>query len=139
MNKLKIAIFVIVTISVVVIFGIATTLEYNNNSKNTAVVVEEKKKEEQQEKEKQKPVLELTQDSVSLEVGSQFFYEDYIKKAEDENGFNLKDFVKGPKNIETDVPGKFKVTYRLELPNGDSISRDLLVDVVQFSKGDHPD
>ncbi|TDW19948.1 hypothetical protein EDD63_11650 [Breznakia blatticola] len=134
---------IIAIVTVVFILGAAAFVvssEFMHQQDEKAVVAEKEKQEKEAEQtKKQKPVLDLTQEEVDLEVGSTFVFEDYIKRAEDEKGYNLKDFVKVGKQLNTDTEGKYKVTYRLDLPSGENISKDLIVNVIKFEKSTNPD
>lgn len=136
-HKLLIFLFFIIIVVVVGLF-ISTNDFIDIKKENNDKVQKEINKEEQ--KKKQKPVLELTQDKVELEVGSSFQFQDFIKKAEDEDGFNLKDHVKIPKKIPTpDVPGEYQIIYSLELPTGEIISKQLVLSIVEYDKSNTPD
>lgn len=134
-NKIKIFTLIIVFILIVSIgifinfYDFADVHESNNVPKH----------EEIEKKDKlQKPILELTQDSVELEVGSFFYFEDYILKAEDKYGYNLKDQVEVKEELPTDKPGEYLVTYRLDLEDGHNISKQLKVIIREFEPGVNP-
>ncbi|MDQ0362545.1 immunoglobulin-like domain-containing protein [Breznakia pachnodae] len=124
--------------TVLLVCGIFVLInEFQNNAKESeeqAVETTEVKKSK-----KQKAVLELTQDEVNIEVGAEFTYEDFIKIAEDEEGYNLKDKVVTSEEISTEMPGKYKIEYELKLSNGKTLSKQLILNVVEFEKSNTPD
>lgn len=134
-TQTKIIMFVIIVV-VAIVIGLIINLQ------GFTKIQEEKKETSVTEKvnnKKQDPTLELTQDEVVFEVGVTFSYKDFIKKAEDENGFNLKDKVNAPKEVPTDVPGEYQIEYTLELSNGKKISKQLLLKIVEFDPGTNSD
>lgn len=137
-TKTKLIILAGVVSVLLIAGGIYTALEFNKTQDEAAQKVQSKKIKEVK-KEKQKPVLELTQDVVELEVGAVFNYVDFIKRAEDENGFNLKDNVTAPAKIPTEEPGEYKVEYTFKLRSGKTIRKELKVIVMYFEKSTTPD
>lgn len=134
-TQTKIIMFVIIVI-VAIVIGLIINLQgftKIQEDKNEPSITEDVNNK------KQDPILELTQDEVVLEVGSTFSYKDFIRKAEDENGFNLKDNVNVPKAVSTDVPGEYQIEYTLELSNGKKISKQLLLKIVEFDLGTNSD
>lgn len=132
--KTKIIIFAIIVILAIVVGLFINMMDFNHIQEET-----ENTKTTETLKKKQDPILELTQDEVILEVGSTFSYRDFIKRAENEDGYNLKDKVKAPDEIPTDVPGEYQVEYILEVNNGKTISKQLTLKVVEYEKGVNPD
>jgi flagellar biosynthesis component FlhA len=132
---------IIIAVIVVVILGIGAVFVFNEFQSNVEKTSEkeEVKQQEEEKKEKQKPKLELTQDEVTLEVGAEFMYEDFIKVAENEDGYNLKDRVEVDDTISTEVPGKYKIEYVLDLGNGSEIRKEMILEVIEFEKSDNPD
>lgn len=138
-NKIKLVIFISI-MSIVVILGIVISVNDFTKINDTTIKKETNTASETKEQKKnQEPILELTQDEVVLEVGSTFSFKDFIKKAEDKNGYNLKDKVNAPKAVPTDVPGEYQIEYTLELSNGKKISKQLLLKIVEFDLGTNSD
>lgn len=137
-TKTKLIILAVVVSIFLVAGGILVAMEFNKTKDETAEKARNKEVKETK-KQKQKPILELTQDVAEIEVGANFVYEDFIKRAEDENGYNLKDNVKAPEEINTEVPGEFKVEYVFKLANGKTIRKELKVIVKEFEKSTTPD
>lgn len=113
------------------------------NVKDFAEVKEEQNQLNEQKKidteirKVQDPVLELTQEEVILEVGASFKYVDFIKKAEDEQGYNLRDkVVLNQKEINTDLPGEYMITFRLELDEGKVLEKQLRLVIADPEESD---
>lgn len=79
--------------------------------------------------------LELTQDTVILEVGAVFHPIDFIKIAEDSYGYSVKEKVEISQEIPTDKEGKYEVEYILDAGNGKTITKKMIVEVRDM-KGD---
>lgn len=126
MLLLIIFIFVIVTI-----FLIYNTMAIDKASKDHKETVTQIKDEEPQNK-TQKEKLELTQDTVELEIGAVFDFKQYIKVAENKYGYSVKDQIKVEGEIPTDKEGKYQVEYIMDLGDGKRISRILKVIVRKF-------
>lgn len=126
MLLLIIFIFVIVTI-----FLIYNTMAIDKASKDHKETVTQIKDEEPQNK-TQKEKLELTQDTVELEIGAVFDFKQYIKVAENKYGYSIKDQIKVEGEIPTDKEGKYQVEYIMDLGDGKRISRILKVIVRKF-------
>lgn len=126
MLLLIIFIFVIVTI-----FLIYNTMAIDKASKDHKETVTQIKDEEPQNK-TQKEKLELTQDTVELEIGAVFDFKQYIKEAENKYGYSIKDQIKVEGEIPTDKEGKYQVEYIMDLGDGKRISRVLKVIVRKF-------
>ena len=136
--KTKVIILGIIA-AILLICGIVTLVnEFQSNEKEQSEKTVEVIKENNKKK-TQKAVLELTQEEVSIEVGAEFMYEDFIKIAEDEEGYNLKDKVKTSQKISTEVPGKYKIEYELKLSGGKTLSKQLILNVVEFERSNTPD
>ena len=124
MIVLILSIFIIVT--VLLVWNTATIDKASKEHKGT--VQTEKKEQEPIQKER----LELTQDSIELEVGAVFDFKQYIKVAENKYGYSVKDQIKVKGKIPTDKEGKYQVEYIMDLGNGKHISRILKVTVRKF-------
>ena len=76
------------------------------------------------------PVLELTDDHVTLHVGDEFNFYSYIKTMRDRDGSELSRYIHLSGNVDTYTPGDYRITYRITSPiDGESTSKDLLVTV----------
>ena len=76
------------------------------------------------------PVLELTDEHITLRVGEEFDYYKYIKSMEDRDGSSLSRYIHLSEIVNTWIPGDYIVTYRITSPiDGQSVSKDLLVTV----------
>ena len=76
------------------------------------------------------PVLELTDEHITLRVGEEFDYYKYIKTMEDRDGSSLSRYIHLSQIVNTWIPGDYIVTYRITSPiDGQSVSKDLLVTV----------
>lgn len=76
------------------------------------------------------PVLELTDDHVTLHVGDVFDFYSYIKTMRDRDGSELSRYIHLSGNVDTYTPGDYRITYRITSPiDGESTSKDLLVTV----------
>lgn len=80
-------------------------------------------------REPQDPKLELTQDSVVIETGSIFQPIDFIKIAQDNYGYSVKEKVEIDQEIPTDREGKYEIEYVLDLGNGIDVSKKMIVEV----------
>ena len=137
-NKTKLILFAAAVI-VIIIAGILISMNDLSNTADEKEKVVEKEEKKKEKKEKQKPILELTQESIELEIGSTFYFQDFIKKAEDEYGYNLKDKVKIPKSIPTELAGEYQVDYELSLSSGKKIVQQLKVKIIDFDASSNPD
>ena len=76
------------------------------------------------------PVLELTDEHITLRVGEEFDSYKYIKTMEDRDGSSLSRYIHLSQIVNTWIPGDYTVTYRITSPiDGQSVSKDLLVTV----------
>ena len=76
------------------------------------------------------PLLELTDDHVTLKVGDYFNFYDYIKTMRDRDGSELSRYIHLTGQVNTYVPGEYLITYRITSQvDGESASADLLVTV----------
>ena len=76
------------------------------------------------------PVLKLTDKRVTLKVGEEFDYADYIEIAMDRNGTDLREKVRTAGSVDTDTVGRYRVTYMLRSRVDDkAVSRELHVTV----------
>lgn len=76
------------------------------------------------------PVLELTDEHITLRVGEEFDYYKYIKTMEDRDGSSLSRYIHLSQIVNTWIPGDYIVTYRITSPiDGQSVSKDLRVTV----------
>ena len=76
------------------------------------------------------PVLELTDEHITLRVGEEFDYYKYIKTMEDRDGSSLSRYIHLSQIVNTWIPGDYTVTYRITSPiDGQSVSKELLVTV----------
>lgn len=138
-NKIKLIIFISIMCFVVIIGIVISINDFTKISDTTTKKETNTASETKNEEKNQEPILELTQDEVVLEVGSTFSYKDFIKKAEDQDGFNLKDKVDAPKEVPTDVPGEYQIEYTLKLSDGKTISKQLKLKIVEFDAGINSD
>lgn len=82
----------------------------------------------------QEAKLELTQDTVMIEIGSVFQPIDFIKVAEDTHGYSVKERVEINRDIPTDKEGKYEVEYVLDAGNGKTITKKMIVEVCDMNK-----
>ena len=76
------------------------------------------------------PVLELTDDHVTLHVGDEFNFYSYIKTMRDRDGSELSRYIHLSGNVDTNTPGDYRITYRITSPiDGEFTTKDLLVTV----------
>lgn len=76
------------------------------------------------------PLLELTDDHVTLKVGDYFNFYDYIKTMRDRDGSELSRYIHLTGQVNSYVPGDYLITYRITSQvDGESASADLLVTV----------
>lgn len=119
--------FIFVIVTALLVWNTATIEKASKEHKGTVTQVEEQKQETIQ-----KEKLELTQDSIELEVGAVFDFKQYIKVAENKYGYSVKDQIKVEGEIPTDKEGEYQVEYVMDLGNGKRISRILKVTVRKF-------
>ena len=82
------------------------------------------------EAEESGPILELTDDHVTLKVGDYFNFYDYIKTMEDRDGSELSRYIHLAGEVNTYQPGDYTITYQITSPiDGKTASKDLLVTV----------
>lgn len=82
------------------------------------------------------PVLKLTDKKISLEVGEEFQYADYIETAMDRNGTDLREKVRTSGSVDTDTAGQYRITYMLRSRVDDkAVSRELQVTVGEGEDG----
>ena len=85
-------------------------------------------------REQREPILELTQDYVMIETGAIFEPIDFIKVAQDNYGYSVKEKVEIDQEIPTDKEGKYEIEYVLDLGNGIEVSRKMIVDVKDMTE-----
>ena len=129
--KVKMLLLILFIFIIVTIFLIYNTMAIDKASKDHKETVTQIKDEEPQNK-TQKEKLELTQDTVELEIGAVFDFKQYIKVAENKYGYSIKDQIKVEESIPTDKEGKYQVEYIMDLGDGKRISRILKVIVRKF-------
>lgn len=134
MSKWKVIGFCIALVLLVVIGTLMNYTGFKENYDNqqqelveNGVINEEKPTAGVQRKE-QDPVLELTQESIELEIGSKFQAIDYIKVAKDQYGYSVKEKVTVDSEIPTDVPGKYEIEYVMDIGTR-QITRSMKVEV----------
>ena len=76
----------------------------------------------------QEPKLELIQDEINIERGTEVDLIDYVSVAEDEYGYNMKYEVECPK-INTEVTGKYQIMYILKLKDEKEIKKTLILNI----------
>jgi hypothetical protein len=82
------------------------------------------------EAEESGPILELTDDHVTLKVGDYFNFYDYIKTMKDRDGSELSRYIHLAGEVNTYQPGDYTITYQITSPiDGKTASKDLLVTV----------
>lgn len=85
---------------------------------------------EEEETDPEAPVLALTDDAITLEVGDAFNYMEYIETMEDTDGSMLDRYISLEGNVDTYTPGEYLVIYSIRSPvTGKSASRTLIVTV----------
>ena len=76
------------------------------------------------------PILELTDDHVTLKVGDYFNFYDYIKTMKDRDGSELSRYIHLSGQVDTYQPGDYTITYQITSPiDGQTASKDLKVTV----------
>ena len=76
------------------------------------------------------PILELTDDHVTLKVGDYFNFYDYIKTMKDRDGSELSRYIHLSGEVNTYQPGDYTITYQITSPiDGQTASKDLEVTV----------
>lgn len=76
------------------------------------------------------PLLELTDDHVTLKVGDYFNFYEYIKTMEDRDGSNLSRYIHLVGDVNTYQPGDYTITYQITSQiDGETASKDLHVTV----------
>ncbi len=76
------------------------------------------------------PLLELTDDHVTLKVGDYFNFYEYIKTMEDRDGSNLSRYIHLIGDVNTYQPGDYTITYQITSQiDGETASEDLHVTV----------
>ena len=82
------------------------------------------------EAEESGPILELTDDHVTLKVGDYFNFYNYIKTMKDRDGSELSRYIHLAGEVNTYQPGDYTITYQITSPiDGKTASKDLLVTV----------
>ena len=76
----------------------------------------------------EEPKLELIQDEINIERGTEVDLIDYVSVAEDEYGYNMKYEVECPK-INTEVTGKYQIMYILKLKDEKEIKKTLILNI----------
>ena len=129
--KGKMILLILFIFVIVAAFLVYNTIAIDKASKEHKETVSQVK-EEEPKKDTQKEKLELTQDSIELEIGAVFDFKLYIKVAENKYGYSVKDQIKVNGKIPTDKEGKYQVEYIMDLSEGKCISRILHVTVRRF-------
>lgn len=129
--KGKIILLILFIFVIVTCFLIYNTIEIDRTSKAHKQTITHLEKKKDQDKVKQEK-LELTQDTVELEIGAVFDFKQYIKVAENKYGYSVKDQIKVNGEIPTDKEGVYQVEYILKLDDGKEINRILKVIVRKF-------
>ena len=76
------------------------------------------------------PILELTDEHVTLKVGDYFNFYDYIKTMKDRDGSELSRYIHLSGQVNTYQPGDYTITYQITSPiDGQTASKDLKVTV----------
>ena len=76
------------------------------------------------------PLLELTDDHVTLKVGDYFNFYEYIKTMEDRDGSSLSRYIHLVGDVNTYQPGDYTITYQITSQiDGETASKDLKVTV----------
>jgi hypothetical protein len=76
------------------------------------------------------PILELTDEHVTLKVGDYFNFYDYIKTMKDRDGSELSRYIHLSGQVDTYQPGDYTITYQITSPiDGQTASKDLKVTV----------
>ena len=139
MSKSKLSI-IGASMLILIILVVAVVLNYKQFV-NIEVKKEVKKDDEikvEINQTKQEPVLELTQEEVDLEVGSIFNYKDFIKIAEDDYGYNLKDKVSLlDQEIDTSKEGKYQIEYVLNLGEK-QLSKTMIINIIKYETPKEP-
>lgn len=138
MKKLKIGIG-IASLLLILLMGIGILWNYSGlkkiedssiQDKNTMTYTKDAEKPVAGEsRKKQDPILELTQDHITLETGAIFNPIDYIKIAEDSYGYSIKDKVTVDTKIPTDKKGMYEVEYSLLIGDKNITKKKLIVEV----------
>ena len=123
--KGKMILLILFIFVIVAAFLVYNTIAIDKASKEHKETVTQIKEEEPKK-------LELTQDSIELEIGAVFDFKQYIKVAENKYGYSVKDQIKVDGEIPTDKEGKYQVEYIMDLGEGKRISRILRVTVRRF-------
>lgn len=116
MNKIKL-IFLVSVCFVLIFLGVMSNLDGFQKSHSKSAEISKKEEIPIQE-----PKLELIQDEINIERGTEVDLIDYISIAEDEYGYNMKYEVECPK-INTDVTGKYQIMYTLKLKDEKEIKK----------------
>lgn len=74
---------------------------------------EEEPVETVEERDPDEPLLELTDDSITLKVGERFNYMSYIETMQDVDGSDLSRYIHLDKEVNTWEPGEIELTYRI--------------------------
>ena len=122
MNKIKL-IFLVSVCFVLISLGVMSNLDGFQKSHSKSAEISKKEEIPIQE-----PKLELIQDEINIERGTEVDLIDYISIAEDEYGYNMKYEVECPK-INTDVTGKYQIMYTLKLKDEKEIKKTLILNI----------
>lgn len=122
MNKIKL-VFLVIVCFVLIFLGVMSNLDGFKKSHSKSAEISEKEDVPIQE-----PKLELIQDEINIERGTEVDLIDYISIAEDEYGYNMKYEVECPK-INTDITGKYQIMYTLKLKNEKEIKKTLILNI----------
>lgn len=76
------------------------------------------------------PILELTDDHVTLKVGDYFNFYEYIETMKDRDGSDLSRYIHLIGDVNTYQPGDYTITYQITSQvDGETASKDLHVTV----------
>lgn len=114
----------------------AVELEKASKEKKAAEMAlakdEPAEEEPEEETDPDAPVLELTDDHISLQVGERFNYMSYIQTMEDVDGSDLSHYIYLDKVVDTSVVGDTELTYRITSTiTGKSTSKVLRITVYE--------
>ena len=122
MNKIKL-IFLVSVCFVLIFLGVMSNLDGFQKSHSKSAEISKKEEIPIQE-----PKLELIQDEINIERGTEVDLIDYVSVAEDEYGYNMKYEVECPK-INTEVTGKYQIMYILKLKDEKEIKKTLILNI----------
>lgn len=100
--------------------------------KNIIEKAESKKKTTNKKKLENKFILELTEKSIDIEVGSEFNYLNYIETARNNYGYNVQDEVTVNQKLNTNEIGIHQIDYVLKINDSKAITKSLIVNVIEY-------